>query len=117
LIFDHEIVSTLIPFLMAGDASLFYRPAVPFITSVGRITPYFPSKEGSWSVTNVANSFTAKWYRPILHLWEWNGQTVMKIIACQEYDDQQSVKEIQRGIVKILNRLIEGLEWSHDPAP
>jgi hypothetical protein len=113
LIYDHEIVSALVPLLFAGDASTFYHPAVPFITSVGHATPYFTAgKDSFWSVIDIANSFTAKWYRPILHIWEWNGQTTMKLIAGQEYDDKHPVREIKQGIVDILNRLIDGLEWS-----
>jgi hypothetical protein len=112
LAFEQEIASFLLSLLLPGDGSLAFQNSVPFITSVGRVThliqPDIESAAGEekWLISDVANGFTTGWYRPTIHLWEWNGQTVIRIIVCSEYDITYPVKSLKKDISDIVQEVL-----------
>lgn len=65
-------------------------------------------KEKEWQVVNVANSFTIRWFRPVCHIWEWQGRTTIRIVATGEYDDLHSVEKMRDGMGEYVRHLLLG---------
>jgi hypothetical protein len=113
LTFDHELVSALVAMQFPGDGAAFFNAAVPYITSVGRIDPYFTANKDDafWSVTDVANHFNGKIYRPFLHMWEFKGRTTIKLVTGKEFGSNFPPRETLNTVRTLLNRFVDGLEW------
>jgi hypothetical protein len=109
--FGHELASAVFPLLFADDAAAFYLEAVPFVTSIGKLTPLFSQSTGqgepSWEVTYAANGFTAGCYRPMTHFWEWRGRTTIKIVGCAEYDQKHSIRGFKDGIAVLIQEILQ----------
>jgi hypothetical protein len=60
----------------------------------------------TWTIDDVANSFTVRWFRPVAHYWEWNGQTTIRIVASAEYDRLHSVGKMKEDILDHIRKLI-----------
>lgn len=95
--------------LLAEKGEQLYRTAIPFATSVGRITPLIPQEEPnpSWRVLHIANGFTTRWFRPVMHLWEWQGRTTVRFVASQEYDKVCSVEDMRWDMAGYVKALLE----------
>jgi len=111
LIYEHEIICAILPGLLSGTGAPFYQAALPFATSIGRITDLFaPSPNQNtpptWTIDHVANSYTVRWYRPVAHYWEWRGQTTVRIVASAEYDEAHSVLKMKEEMVDQIRKLI-----------
>jgi hypothetical protein len=60
-----------------------------------------------WKVVNAANSFTLRWFRPVIHVWEWQGKTTVRIVATGEYDNMHSVEKMRDVMGLYVRRLLE----------
>jgi hypothetical protein len=98
-VFDHEAISALVPMLTGGEGRPFFGADVLFVTSVGRISPYFPrSPQAQWTVRHVANGFAVRWYRIVAHCWEWEGRTTIRLVASDQYHSQEELDKLAATI-------------------
>jgi hypothetical protein len=95
---------------LGGDACQYYQNGFPFVTSVGRVTPLFAQileDDGkSWTVTDIANSFTGMTYRPAALFWEWQGRTTVRIVGCEELDRNHPLKGIKDDMARFIKDLL-----------
>jgi hypothetical protein len=61
----------------------------------------------TWTIDDVANSFTVRWFRPVAHYWEWKGETTVRIVASAEYDKFHSVVKMKEDISDQIRKLIQ----------
>lgn len=111
LIYEHEIICAILPGLLSGTGAPFYQAAVPFATSVGRMTDLFTPDPNqitppTWTINKVANSFTVQWFRPVVHYWEWKGQTTIRIVARADYDRLHPVAKMKEDMMDKIGQLI-----------
>lgn len=106
--FDHEAISAILPSLLAAGGRPFFSPDVLFATSVGSITPYFAQAESKdqWTVRHVANGFVTRWYRTVVHYWEWQGKTTLRVVASSQYHTQDDVNDLVDKLVVSISAVL-----------
>jgi hypothetical protein len=87
--------------------------ANPVLTSVGRLTPMFdqennngPDPQQEWRVIHVANGSFNDWYSVAIHLWEWQGQTIVRFVGREEYELERPIKTFKDDLAQLLQDIL-----------
>ena len=103
---------------LSGDPCQTCRLNAPFVTSVGRITVLIRhnssdnEEKPTWTITDVGNSFTVRFHRPVMHLWEWQGRTTIKFVATSEfvatsaYDEEYPIRQLRDEVQALISGLL-----------
>lgn len=102
----------MLPLLLANGGSGYFTADVPFVTSVGRISTIVSQPAGSqWTVTHVANGFVSRWYRVVAHYWEWQGRTIVRLVANDLYHTADDLEVMKTRFVSQLEAILgQGVE-------
>jgi hypothetical protein len=98
---------------LVDTAETYFMSADLIVTSVGRITRMFDQNyecdhgtEQEWRVIHVANGSFNDWYRIVLHLWEWQGQTVVRFVGREEYEAERPIKQLKDDVAQLIQDIL-----------
>jgi hypothetical protein len=114
MIFEQE-TSSLGMFAMelAGTAESFYMSSDLIVTSIDRTSQLFNQKNDSghkakqeWRVIHATNGSCCDWYNLTLHLWEWQGLTIVGFVGREKYEVERPIKPPKDDLAELIQDIL-----------
>lgn len=102
----------MLPKLLGPDGSNYLLSGLPFMTSIGRITPLISSSppDARWKASEPMNGWNVRWSRLTLHLWEWEGRSTLLVVGSSQYQRQEELDRFVEVVRKAIDRVLSGKE-------
>jgi hypothetical protein len=70
-----------------------------------------PDTKKEWGVIHVANGSFNDCYSVVIHLWEWQGQTIVRFVGREEYEVERPIKTFKDDLAQLLQDILAFVDW------